>query len=82
MILGFQGGGERSGSEIDPVVTRHSRTLVVHDSCAHRFGRRCGIRLGTGPWVGGQVGGLAWGDFSEDVSDGFGISGWRGVAWF
>ena len=45
IVLGFQGGGERRGSEIEPVVTRHPRTLVVHDSCAQRVSRRQGTRL-------------------------------------
>ena len=83
VFFGFQGGGEWSGSEIERAVTRHPRTLVVHVSCAHRLRRRCGTHLlGTGPWVCGQVGGLAWGDCSEDGSGCFGVSGWRGGAWF
>ena len=34
VVLEFEGGGEWSSSEIDRVVTRHPRTLVVHVSCA------------------------------------------------
>jgi len=45
VVLGFQGGGEWGGSEIDRMVTRHPRTLVVHDSCAQRVSRRQGTRL-------------------------------------
>ena len=43
--LGFQGGGERRGSEIDRVMTRHPRTLVVHDSSSHRLSGRRGTCL-------------------------------------
>jgi len=45
MILGFQGGGERRGCEIDRAVTRHPRTLLVDESCSHRLSGRRGACL-------------------------------------